>query len=81
MDSHRLRVIAILVAWAIVTIGLIVLVALGQTEGTGFGVVAGIEAALTPALVDALAVERRRRNPTTRAIKDDIGAVDSDTAG
>lgn len=71
MNSHRQRLWVIFAAWAIVAIGLIVLVALGITEGTGFGAIIGIESALTPALLDALAVERRRRDPSKTAIADD----------
>lgn len=71
MNSHQLRVIVILVAWLAATIGLIVLVAQGVSDGTGFGIIAGIVSTLTPALVDSMAVERRRRTPGQHAIEDD----------
>lgn len=54
-------------------IGVIVLVAIGQADGTGFGVVTGVLGTLLPALVDALAVEKRRRTPGSKAISDDVG--------
>lgn len=54
-------------------IGVIVLVALGQAEGTGFGVISGVLGTLAPALIDALAVERRRRTPGVKALQDDVG--------
>ena len=72
MPSHRLRVIAILVAWAVATIGLIVLLALERTSTVEFGIVAGLVATLTPALVDAVTVERRRRDPAKVAVSDDV---------
>lgn len=53
-------------------IGIIVLIALGQADGTGFGVVSGVLGTLVPALVDALAVERRRRTPGARAVEGDV---------
>lgn len=72
MPSHQLRFIAILVLAAIALIGMIVFAAMGITEGTAFGVVAGILGTLVPALVDAGAVESRRRDPNTAAISDDV---------
>lgn len=75
MHSHKTRVIAILVAWSIMAIGMIVLIVVGQTEGTGFGIVTGALGTLTPALLDAASVERRRRNPETPAITDDVKAA------
>lgn len=71
MSSHLLRVIVIAVLALAALIGVIVLVALGQAEGTGFGVITGILGTLMPALVDALAVERRRRTPGEKAVVDD----------
>ncbi len=71
MPQHQLRVILIFVAWLAAVIGLVVLLALGVAEGTGFGVVTGILGTLTPALVDSLAVEQRRRTPGRHAISDD----------
>jgi hypothetical protein len=72
MSSHRLRVIALLVLAAIALIGVIVLIALGIHEGTGFGVLTGVLGTLVPALLDALTVERRRRDPGKVAIADDV---------
>jgi hypothetical protein len=72
MTSHFLRVIVIGVLALAALVGVIVLVAIGQAEGTGFGVVTGVLGTLVPALVDALAVERRRRTPGTKAISDDV---------
>ena len=40
-------------------IGVIVLVALGRADGTGFGVVAGVLGTMVPALIDAAAVAKR----------------------
>ena len=72
MSSHLLRVLIIAVFALAALIGVIVLVALGQAEGTGFGVVSGVLGTLVPALVDALAVESRRRTPGKRAIEGDV---------
>lgn len=71
MPSHQLRVLVILVAWLAAVIGVVVLLVQGVSEGTGFGAVLGLLSLLTPALVDSLAVERRRRTPGTKAISDD----------
>lgn len=71
MKTHHLRVIAILLAWLAAVIGLVVLLVQGVTEGTGFGVITGVVGTLTPALVDSLAVERRRRTPGQHAVEDD----------
>lgn len=72
MPSHLLRVLIIAVLTLAALIGIIVLVALGQAEGTGFGVVAGVLGTLLPALVDSLAVESRRRTPGKRAVEGDV---------
>jgi hypothetical protein len=72
MSSHLLRVLVIGALFAIALVGVIVLVARGENEGTGFGVVSGVLVTLGPALLDSLAVERRRRNPSTPAIGDDV---------
>lgn len=71
MSSHLVRVIIIAVLALAALVGVIVLVALGQDEGTGFGFVSGALTALVPALVDSLAVERRRRTPGQKAVEDD----------
>lgn len=57
-------------------IGLIVLTALGITEGTGFGAVAGGVTLLLAAFLDASAVERRRRDPEVSALADDVRKKD-----
>lgn len=72
MSSHRLRILVVLSVVLVALVGVIVLVALGIHEGTGFGVVTGVLGTAVPALFDALGVERRRRNPSIPAISDDI---------
>jgi hypothetical protein len=72
MSSHFLRVIVIGVMTLAALIGVIVLVGIGQTDGTGFGVVTGALGTLVPALLDSLAVERRRRKPGAKAVGDDL---------
>lgn len=67
-----LRVIVISILTLAALIGVIVLIAVGQSDGMGFGVVTGVLGTLVPALIDALAVERRRRTPGTKALKDDV---------
>lgn len=81
MENHRDRLIAILVAWSLVLAAIVALIVTGNTEGTAPGVVFGLEGTFTLALLDALRVERRRRDPARRAIKDDVGAHDSAAAG
>lgn len=71
MTSHQFRVIVILLAWAIAFISLIILIVNQVTDGTGFGAVIGILGTLTPALIDSLAVEKRRRTPGQHAVEDD----------
>jgi hypothetical protein len=53
-------------------IGVIIFAALGQTEGTAFGIVVGILTTGVAGLADASAVEARRRDPSVAAIADDI---------
>ncbi|MGL4257982.1 MAG: hypothetical protein ACRCSL_16735 [Microbacterium sp.] len=71
MPSHHLRVLVIAVLALAALVGVIVLVALGEDDGVGFGFVSGVLTTLVPALADSLAVERRRRTPGQRAIEDD----------
>jgi hypothetical protein len=71
MPSHHLRVLVIAALALVALVGVIVLVALGEDDGTGFGFVSGVLATLVPALVDALAVEQRRRTPGRKAVEDD----------
>jgi hypothetical protein len=72
MAKHQVRfgVIAVLTLAAL--IGVIVLVALGEAEGTGFGAVSGALGTLLLAMIDASNVETRRRNPKIPAIADDV---------
>jgi hypothetical protein len=72
MPSHQLRVIIIAVLALAALVGAIVLVALGQDAGVGFGFISGVFTTLVPALVDSLAVERRRRTPGRKAVDDDL---------
>jgi hypothetical protein len=76
MSSHRLRVILIFALTLSALIGVIVLVALGIHEGTGFGIVTGVLGTAVPALFDALGVERRRRDPARPAVSDDVRTTD-----
>lgn len=72
MSSHRIRLIFIGILTLIALIGVIVFAALGQTEGTAFGIVVGILTTGIAALGDASMVEARRRNPNVAAIVDDV---------
>lgn len=72
MSSHKIRLATIAVLAAICLVGVIVLVALGQAEGTGFGILTGMLSTLVPALLDASAVEVRRRDPSRPALPDDV---------
>lgn len=72
MASHKVRLAVIAVLTLAALVGVIVLVAMGQTEGTGFGVVTGVLGTLVPALLDASRVEVRRRDPGAAAISDDV---------
>lgn len=72
MSSHLLRVLVIAVLALAALIGVIVLIALGRAEGTAFGAITGVLGTLVPALLDAAAVERRRRTPGAKAISDDV---------
>lgn len=72
MSSHRMRLLFIGILTLVALIGIITLSALGQTEGTAFGIVVGILSTSSAALVDASAVEARRRDPKVPAISDDV---------
>ena len=74
MASHKVRLVLIAILTLAALVGVIVLVAMGQTEGTGFGIVTGVLGTLVPALLDAARVETRRRDPRTPAISDDVGS-------
>lgn len=71
MISHKQRVavLAGLVALALSALG--VLLYLGH-DTTEVAAVSGALAVLLPALLDALGVERRRRDPSLPAIVDDV---------
>lgn len=71
MISHKQRVavLAGLVALALSALG--VLLYLGH-DATEVAAVSGALAVLLPALLDALGVERRRRDPSLPAIVDDV---------
>jgi hypothetical protein len=72
MQKHQIRLLVIAAVALAALIGVIVLAALGQSEGTGFGIVTGILSTSVPALFDAAAVEKRRRTPGEQAIADDV---------
>jgi hypothetical protein len=74
MKQHQLRLLIIAVVTLAALVGVIVLAALDQGAGTGFGICAGILTGGVPALFDAAAVERRRRTPGERAVADDVPA-------
>jgi hypothetical protein len=59
--DHKLRVILIAALFAVALIAVVVLVALGQDEGTGFGAVLGVLGTLGPALLDAQSEQKKRR--------------------
>lgn len=62
----------IAVLWALSLAGIVALEATGHGSGTAFGVLLGANGTLFVALTDALAVERRRRDPHRVAIADDV---------
>lgn len=71
MSSHQLRLRLVGIAFALVTIALVVASALGA-EGDVLASLISAEGLLVAALVDSLLVERRRRNPDADAIGDDV---------
>lgn len=72
MASHHTRVLLIGALFGVALLGQIVLMALGRFGETESAVLGGVTAVLLPALVDATAVERRRRDPNSTAIIDDV---------
>lgn len=73
MKQHYVRMIVIAVAFVAALVCLTVLIANGVTEGTGFGALLSAVSLLGPAMMDAMAVEKRRRTPGQRAVEDDAG--------
>lgn len=71
MIPHRLRVQIIALANFVAFVAIVVLTELGRVESQGFAIAVAAQAVLFPALLDALAVERRRRDRTRPAIVDD----------
>lgn len=70
MIKHQHRVYLIVGLTLVAYVGVGVSMALGSESGIEmFGTAAGL---LTPAALDALVVEARRRKPGVRAIKDDV---------
>jgi hypothetical protein len=66
MDSHKLRLIFILIAFVVVIVSLVVLASMGKTEElpeltTGL---LGALAVLAPALYDALMVSKKIKDPS-----------------
>jgi len=64
MIPHKTRLFLIAALFALALIAVVVLVALGQDEGTGFGAILGMLGTLAPALLDSKA-EQSRRDRTT----------------
>lgn len=60
MVPHRVRLYIIALIFALALIGAIVLSALGKADTEGFIICATLVAVLTPALVDAEQVRRKR---------------------
>lgn len=75
MNSHQLRFLLIAVITAIVLIGQIIVIVADKFDTVSGAILSGALAVLLPALVDASAVERRRRNPNKAAVEDDTGDV------
>jgi hypothetical protein len=65
MVTHKLRVLIIGIGAALALIAVVVLVALGQDEGTGFGVVTGVLGTLIPALVDSLGEQKKQKRESS----------------
>lgn len=72
MSSHKIRLAVIAALLLTALVGAIVLVALEQTTGPGFGFVTGVFTTMLPAFLDAATVERRRRDPRVPALPDDV---------
>jgi hypothetical protein len=73
MLKHRTRVILIAISWALSLAAMVALVALGQAITSPIVVAASSAfGLLTPALADAIVVERRRVTPGRRAVGDDV---------
>lgn len=71
MVNHRTRVIALCGLAALAVAGLVVAGAFGMSESV-LVALATATSILLPGALDALGVERRRLDPNTRAIVDDV---------
>lgn len=71
MLNHRYRVLIILAALALTVVALVVASAV-EAPDTVLAALSTLIGVLAPAFVDALMVERRRRNPRIPAIADDV---------
>lgn len=71
MSSHQLRLRLIGAAFALVTIALVLSSVLGATGDVVASLVSA-EGLLVAAIIDAVLVERRRRNPDADAVGDDV---------
>lgn len=71
MISHKLRVSVLTGLVVLALTALSALVYLGR-DATELAVVSGALSVLLPALLDALGVERRRRDPSMTGLVDDV---------
>lgn len=69
--NHQTRFLGIAVLTGILFIGEIILMATGNFESVASAALGGSLGILLPALVDASAVERRRRTKGEKAVPDD----------
>lgn len=69
--NHQTRFIGIAVLTGILFIGEIILMATGNFESVASAAIGGSLGILLPALVDASAVEKRRRTKGEKAVPDD----------
>lgn len=72
MNSHRLRLIVLLVVTSLFAIAAFVLFVLGLWSDAATGVFGTALGILVPAVIDATRVERRRLTPGQKAIADDV---------
>lgn len=72
MQKHALRFKIIAAMWFAALVSLVLCIALDRMDGAGFGAIVTAFGLLTPALIDAAAVERRRRIPGERPVADDV---------
>lgn len=71
MINHQTRFLGIAVLTGILFIGEIILMATGNFESVASAALGGSLGILLPALVDASAVEKRRRTKGEKAVPDD----------